>query len=125
MYQTMLFDQLTPVALYGKIKKAFPNTITMLFESVVNTSEGNFSFITIGAKERLSYQNNTTIYTNASQEKQTLQEDPFSFLKRYYQSIDQDAYQAKAQEVGFSFVDGFIGFIAYDMVQRLSPYRKR
>jgi anthranilate synthase component 1 len=121
MYQTMLFDQLTPVALYGKIKKAFPNTITMLFESVVNTSEGNFSFITIGAKERLSYQNNTTIYTNASQEKQTLQEDPFTFLKRYYQSIDQDAYQAKAQEVGFSFVDGFIGFIAYDMVKVFEP----
>ena len=51
MHKTILFDQLTPVALYGQIKKIFPDEITMLFESVVNTSDGNFSFITIGAQE--------------------------------------------------------------------------
>ncbi len=61
MHKTILFDQLTPVALYGQIKNIFPNDITMLFESVVNTSDGNFSFITIGAQERLSYKNKTTI----------------------------------------------------------------
>ena len=45
MHKTILFDQLTPVALYGKIKTLFPSEITMLFESMVNTSDGNFSFI--------------------------------------------------------------------------------
>ncbi len=60
MFKTVLFDQLTPVALYGKIKTLFPGEITMLFESVVNTSDGNFSFITIGAQERLKYKNKTT-----------------------------------------------------------------
>ncbi len=121
MHKTILFDQLTPVALYGKIKEIFPNQVTMLFESVVNTSDGNFSFITIGAQERLSYQNKTTTYTDKAGNKKTLEEDPFSFLKSYYARVDKVAYKEKALEVGFSFVDGFIGFIAYDMVKVFEP----
>ncbi|EIF50213.1 anthranilate synthase component I family protein [Sulfurovum sp. AR] len=121
MHKTILFDQLTPVALYGKIKEIFPNEVTMLFESVVNTSDGNFSFITVGAQERLSYKDKTTVYTDKSGHKKTLKEDPFSFLKTYYKSIDQAAYKEKASELGFSFVDGFIGFIAYDMVKVFEP----
>ncbi len=93
----------------------------MLFESVVNTSDGNFSFITIGAQERLSYKNKTTTHTDKTGHKQTLEEDPFSFLKTYYRAVDKAAYQEKALEVGFSFVDGFIGFIAYDMVKVFEP----
>jgi anthranilate synthase component 1 len=121
MHKTILFDQLTPVALYGKIKELFPNEITMLFESMVNTSDGNFSFIVIGAKERLTYKDKTTRYTNTQGRTETLDEDPFSFLKNYYANVDKSAYQQKAQEVGFSFVDGFIGFIAYDMVKVFEP----
>ncbi|MEA2047467.1 MAG: anthranilate synthase component I family protein [Campylobacterota bacterium] len=121
MHKTILFDQLTPVALYGKIKELFPKEITMLFESVVNTSDGNFSFITIGAQERLSYKNRTTTYMDNRGEKQILEEDPFSFLKNYYRSVDMAVYQQKAAQVGFSFVDGFIGFIAYDMVKVFEP----
>lgn len=121
MHKTILFDQLTPVALYGKIKEIFPNEVTMLFESVVNTSEGNFSFITVGAQERLSYKDKTTVYTDKGGDKKTLKEDPFTFLKTYYEGVDQAAYKAKALELGFSFVDGFIGFIAYDMVKVFEP----
>ena len=121
MHKTILFDQLTPVALYGKIKEIFPGEITMLFESVVNTSDGNFSFITIGAQERLSYKNKTTTYTDNAGQKNTLKEDPFSFLKSYYASVDKAAHKELASEVGFSFVDGFIGFIAYDMVKVFEP----
>ncbi len=121
MQKTILFDQLTPVALYGKIKEIFPNEITMLFESVVNTSDGNFSFITIGAQERLSYKDKTTIYTDKSGTKNVLKEDPFTFLKNYYASVDQALYKEKASQAGFSFVDGFIGFIAYDMVKVFEP----
>ena len=72
MHKTILFDQLTPVALYGKIKEIFPGEITMLFESVVNTSDGNFSFITIGAQERLRYKDKTTTYSDQSGETKTL-----------------------------------------------------
>ena len=121
MHKTILFDQLTPVALYGKIKELFPKEITMLFESVVNTSDGNFSFITIGAQERLSYKDKTTTYIDKAGQKKILEEDPFNFLKTYYNSVDKALYQEKALEVGFSFVDGFIGFIAYDMVKVFEP----
>jgi len=121
MQKTILFDQLTPVALYGKIKEIFPGEITMLFESVVNTSDGNFSFITIGAQERLTYKDKTTTYIDKTGQKNTLTEDPFSFLKTYYASVDKAAYKEKASQAGFSFVDGFIGFIAYDMVKVFEP----
>ncbi|MCK4442219.1 MAG: anthranilate synthase component I family protein, partial [Sulfurovaceae bacterium] len=63
MIKQILFDQLTPVAMYGKVKKLFQDEITMLFESVVNNSDGNFSFITIGSIERVAYKNNQTYYT--------------------------------------------------------------
>lgn len=121
MHKTILFDQLTPVALYGKIKELFPNDITMLFESVVNTSDGNFSFITVGAQERLSYHNKTSTYRDNDGVKKELSENPFTFLKGYYNTIDKEHYRKTAQEVGFSFVDGFIGFIAYDMVKVFEP----
>ena len=121
MYQTILYDQLTPVALYGQLKEHFSGDITMLFESVVNTSDGNFSFITIGAQERLSYKEKRATYTDRSGTEINLSEDPFSFLKSYYKKLDKSSYQKIAQEVGFSFVDGFIGFIAYDMVKVFEP----
>jgi len=121
MFKTILFDQLTPVSLYGEIKKRMPSEITMLFESVLNTSDGNFSFITIGAQERLSYKDKTTTYTDQSGSKNILEEDPFQFLKSYYAKLDQEENKAKAVKVGFSFVDGFIGFISYDIVKVFEP----
>ncbi len=121
MHKTVLFDQLTPVALYGKLKTIFPNEVTMLFESVVNNSDGNFSFITIGTKERLTYKDKITTYINQSGVQKILSEDPFSFLKSYYNDVDKEAYRTIVSEVGFSFVDGFIGFIAYDMVKVFEP----
>ena len=62
MYKQILFDQLTPVAMYSKIKEIVSSEVTMLFESVVNSSDGSFSFITIGAKERVLYKDDQTIY---------------------------------------------------------------
>jgi len=124
MHKTLLFDQLTPVALYGKIKTLFPHEITMLFESVVNTNEGNFSFIAIGSQERLSYKDETTLYTDTNGIQNALKEDPFSFLKRYYQNLDQASFKKTSEALGFSFVDGFIGFIGYDMVKVFEPVLK-
>ncbi len=121
MHKTILFDQLTPVALYGRIKEIFPNEITMLFESVVNSVDGNFSFITIGAQERLSYKDKTTLYIDSNGNKNVLDTNPFTFLKSYYNKLEQEKYKELASELGFSFVDGFIGFIAYDMVKVFEP----
>ncbi len=121
MYKTILYDQLTPVALYGQIKERFEDQITMLFESVVNNSDGNFSFIALGAKERLTYIDKTTKYQDVDGNTTILDSDPFAFLKDYYANVDQESYRELSQEVGFSFVDGFIGFIAYDMVKVFEP----
>ncbi len=121
MIRSHLFDQLTPVALYGEIKTLFPDEITMLFESVVNTSEGNFSFIAIGAKERIVYREGETKYIGLDREVSYLDQDPFSFLQDYYRDIDKAQYLEMAKEAGFGFVDGFIGFIGYDMVKVFEP----
>ena len=121
MLKTILFDQLTPVALYNELKVIFPNEITMLFESVVNNSEGNFSFIAIGAKERLIYKDSKTTYTDNTGIARHIDKDPFAFLKSYYSSIDKEYYQSLSNKAGFSFVDGFIGFIGYDMVKVFEP----
>jgi len=124
MLKQLLFDQLTPVSMYGKIKELFKDEVTMLFESVVNTSEGNFSFITIGAMERIVYKNNETLYSDTTGLTQKLDTDPFNFLQDYYNNLDQEAYQKIANEAGFAFVDGFIGFIGYDMVKVFEPTLK-
>jgi len=124
MIKQILFDQLTPVAMYGKVKELFQDEITMLFESVVNSSDGNFSFITIGSIERVAYKNNQTYYTNSIGEIKEIDNDPFSFLQNYYKELDQEKYKKLASEAGFAFVDGFIGFIGYDMVKVFEPVLK-
>ena len=124
MLKQLLFDQLTPVSMYGKIKELFKDEVTMLFESVVNTSEGNFSFITIGAMERIVYKNNETLYSDTTGLTKKLDIDPFNFLQNYYKNLNQEAYQKIADEAGFAFVDGFIGFIGYDMVKVFEPTLK-
>jgi len=125
MIKQVLFDQLTPVAMYGEIKKLFKDDITMLFESVVNSSDGNFSFITIGAKERISYKDNQTFYTNRDKKQSKLDIDPFNFLQDYYKKLNQEKYKTRASELGFAFTDGFIGFIGYDMVKVFEPTLKK
>ena len=124
MIKQLLFDQLTPVSMYGKIKELFKDEVTMLFESVVTTTEGNYSFITIGAMERIVYKDNQTLYTNKEGLVQELDEDPFNFLQNYYRNLDQNHYQTIADKVGFAFTDGFIGFIGYDMVKVFEPTLK-
>ena len=125
MIKQLLFDQLTPVSMYGKIKELFKDEVTMLFESVVNNSEGNFSFITIGAMERIIYKENQTLYTNRSGLVQKQDQDPFNFLQNYYKNLDQEAYQKTVDQAGFAFTDGFIGFIGYDMVKVFEPTLKK
>ncbi len=121
MHQTLLYDQLTPVALYGQIKEDFQDEITMLFESVVNTNDGNFSFIVIGALERLSYKEKKTTYIDKNGNTTSPDENPFAFLKKYYSKLDSTRYQKLSEEIGIGFVDGFIGFVGYDMVRVFEP----
>lgn len=113
-------DQFAPIAVYEKAKKLFPGEVSFLFESAGN-SEGNYTIIVIGARERLTYSDKTTVYTDASGKKNTIAGSPFEFLKGYYSALDQHAYRERARELGIGYIDGFIGYIGYDMVQVFEP----
>ena len=113
-------DQLAPIAVYSKIKDMFQNEITYLFESA-SSSDGNYSFICIGARERLQYIDNTTIYTDANACKHTKDVSPFEFLKDYYKNIDTQPYKEAIKKLNIAYVDGFIGYIGYDMVKVFEP----
>lgn len=119
-HKQFILDQFAPIAVYSKLRKHYKNEISFLFESAGN-SGGNYSFIAIGAQERLSYKNKTTTYTSSDNETITLKQNPFDFLKEYYKGIDKKFYQDKAVELGIGLVDGFIGYIGYDAVQIFEP----
>ncbi len=113
-------DQLAPIAVYSKLKEMFSDEITYLFESA-GGSEGNYSFICIGARERLQYKNEQTLYTDANGKIQTKDESPFSFLKDYYKDKDTTIYKEATKRLKVGYVDGFIGYIGYDMVKVFEP----
>ncbi len=121
IYSTQfILDQLAPIAVYSKLKSMFKNEISYLFESA-GQSEGNYSFICIGARERIQYINQKTIYTDANGNKNIREENPFTFLKEYYKNIDTSTYKEAAKELNIGYVDGFIGYIGYDMVKVFEP----
>ena len=113
-------DQLAPIAVYSKLKDMFKGEITYLFESA-GGSEGNYSFICIGARERLQYINNQTIYTDSNGIKHIKEESPFTFLKEYYKTKDTSIYKEATKKLKVGYVDGFIGYISYDMVKVFEP----
>jgi len=118
-YKQILFDQFTPIAIYQKLKKRFPKEVSLLFESAVNSEDGNFSFIFIGAKERLTFKENKTYYNG-----KLIEKDPFEFLKEYYKDIDKNFYKELSQKLGIGYIDGFVGFIGYDSVKIFEPVLK-
>ena len=113
-------DQLAPIAVYSTLREMFDNEISYLFESA-GGSEGNYSFICIGARERLQYKDDKTIYTDANGTKHIKEENPFDFLKKYYAQIDTSIYKKATKELGVGYIDGFIGYIGYDMVKVFEP----
>jgi len=116
-------DQFAPIAVYEKLKRLFSGEISFLLESAGN-SNGNYTIIALGARERLRYADGKTLYTNANNENIISHESPFEFLKRYYNTIDYNFYRTKAKELDVGYIDGFIGYIGYDMVQVFEPTLK-
>ena len=113
-------DQLAPIAVYSKLKTMFNGEITYLFESA-GQSDGNYSFICIGARERLQYIDEKTVYTDSLGEKHIKEENPFTFLKEYYKNVDTTSYKEACRDLKIGYVDGFIGYIGYDMVKVFEP----
>jgi anthranilate synthase component I len=113
-------DQFAPIAVYEKIKTLFPQEVSFLFESAGN-SEGNYTIIVVGARERLVYNNKVTTYTDGEEKVHLLDISPFEFLKSYYAALDQKKYRDFARDLNIGYVDGFIGYIGYDMVNVFEP----
>jgi len=123
--KNIFLDEFTPVSIYQKVKNIFQDEITFLFESVVNSSDGNFSYIIIGDRERIIRNDSGSFYINENKEKVQIQDNPFEFLKEYYSKIDFDLYKKKSEELGVGLIDGFIGNISYDMVKQFEPRLKK
>lgn len=124
-YSKELFlDQFTPVSIYEKVKNLYKNEVTFLFESTINSSDGNYSFIAIGDRERVWYKDNTCFHKNEAGEIKEVESNPLRFLQNYYKKFDKDFYKEKARELGIGLVDGFIGNIGYDIGKEFEPKLK-
>ena len=119
--KTVLFDQLTPITIFKKLQSLFKDELSFLFESAINTEDGNFSFLFIGARERLVHQNSSSFYTDEKGKTAKVDDNPFDFLKKRYKDIDYDKYQKLTKELNIGFIDGFIGYIGYDCVKTFEP----
>jgi anthranilate synthase component I len=120
----IFIDQFTPIAYYEKLRDFFKGETTHLFESAVNNEEGNFSYIVIGARERIWHENNRSYYQDEAKNITEVDENPLKYLQKYYKDIDQEAHKTFARENDIGLVDGFIGFIGYDMVKSFEPKLK-
>lgn len=125
IYSDELFlDQFTPVSIYAKIKDLFPQEITFLFESTINSSTGNYSYIIVGDKERIWHEDGKTFFKNEKKEVTQVNNNPLKFLQSYYKNFDKTFYQQKAQELGIGLIDGFIGNVGYDIGKEFEPSLK-
>ena len=125
-YSKELFlDQFTPVSIYEKVKNLYKDEITFLFESTINSADGNYSFIVIGDRERVWYENNTCFYKNETGEIKEVESNPLKFLQKYYKQFDKEFYKEKARELGIGLVDGFIGNVGYDIGKEFEPTLKK
>jgi anthranilate synthase component 1 len=120
-YKHLFLDQFTPVSIYQKVKKLYSDEITFLFESVVNTDDGNYSYIIIGDRERVYHKNGKSYHVDEDKNTHQIDDNPFDFLKKYYNKIDTNKYKQMAEELGVGLIDGFIGNIGYDMVAQFEP----
>lgn len=123
--QSFILDEFTPISIYEKIKKYFKEDTTFLFESAINSNNGNFSYIIAGAKERIWCKNEKSFYKDENGNIKEVEENPLIFLKKYYQKINKESYKKISKKLGVGFIDGFIGYIGYDIVKEFEPVLKK
>ena len=123
--KTLFLDQFTPVSIYEKVKALYPKELSFLFESTISSgNDGNFSYIIIGARERIWYKNSECFFQNESGDIKKVDNNPLLFLKKYYKKFDTEIYKNIAKELGIGLIDGFIGNIGYDISKEFEPKLK-
>ncbi|AXX91753.1 anthranilate synthase component I [Malaciobacter molluscorum LMG 25693] len=125
-YSKELFlDQFTPVSIYEKMENFYKNEITFLFESTVNSNEGNYSFIIIGDRERIYYKNSKCFHKDEQGDIKEVESNPLKYLQNYYKKFDKQIFKDKANELGIGLIDGFIGSVGFDVVKEFEPTLKK
>jgi len=124
VYDKFLVDEFSVIGIYNILKEIFFDEKMFLFESVINNDNGNYSFITIGERERVKYQDEKIYYFDGKDEN-IIETDPFSFFKNYYENIDKNYYRNLTKKLNLGFIDGFIGYIGYDVVKVIEPVLKK
>ena len=113
--KSYFLDQFTPIALYEKLSGLYRNEVRFLLESGITNEYGNFSFIFIGAKERVTHKDGRTVYFDGAS-RVIVDENPLLFLKTRYKST-------KKLE-NSPFPGGFVGLIGYDTIKIFEPTLK-
>ena len=124
-YKELLIDSITPVEIYHRVSTNYPNEISFLFESAINNEQGSYSFIIVGARERVFHKDGKSYYIDEKNETTQINNNPLVFLKEYYKNVDFLKYQNLAKQLNIGYVDGFIGYIGYDMVSEFEPVLKK
>ncbi|MDR2033033.1 MAG: anthranilate synthase component I family protein [Helicobacteraceae bacterium] len=123
-FRRVLYDTLTPIALYDKLSLFFAPKRVSLFESGLNDENGNFSIVAVGARERVWRENSKT-YFSENGKVSVIDDNPLVFLKKRFASIDSAQYRSEEEKLGIGFIDGFVGFIGYDAVSLFEPTLKK
>lgn len=116
-----ILDQITPIKIYSKLKSIFKEEISLLFESAEN---GEFSFILVGVRERLQYENGETKFTYEDGRVENSKKSPIEILKNRFSAEDKNFYRKKIEEFNVGFVDGFLGYIGYEAIEIFEPVMK-
>ncbi|MDD3466036.1 MAG: anthranilate synthase component I family protein [Campylobacterales bacterium] len=123
-FRSVFIDQFTPIAFLKKLKDKFKDERIFLLESAMINEYGNYSYIVIGARERVVFKGGITKYTNEDGKTTEIAKEPLAFLQEYYSNIDNAKYQELCRQSGLGFVDGFVGFIGYDVIKEFEPVLK-
>ncbi|MFP4486629.1 MAG: anthranilate synthase component I family protein [Campylobacterales bacterium] len=119
-----IVDQFTPLSIYHKVEEFFSSEKIFLLESAVNNDDGNFSYTMVGALEEIWHKNGKSYYKDGDNEPIEVDANPLAFLKKRYKELDKKSYLSISQELKVDFVDGFVGYIGYDMVKEFEPVLK-
>ncbi len=123
--QTIFYDNFTIISLYHKLKEHFPNEYILLLESG-DESFDNKSILSFGYSERVFHKDNSSYYEDKDKNKTQIDDNPLLFLKEKYNNIDKGYYKKEAKKYNLPFIDGFVGYIGFDMAKeftkKLKPY---
>lgn len=110
--KSYFLDQFTPIALYNNLTSLYKSEVRFLLESAITNEFGNYSFIFIGAKERIIHKNNETIFFNGK-ENIAVDVNPLLFLREHYKGVKKIENSP--------FAGGFVGLIGYETIKVFEP----